>query len=180
MAWKCRPTRPCGSPTFILIDGKMRGLFSLLFGAEHAAGDRAGRGAGRSPAEVHYSRMFWLLVLGCVHYYLIWFGDILTLYAVTGMIAFAFRKSSVRTLVDLRRSAFLVLDLIVMSGISWQFFSRRGGGARARRERRCDRRVAGHERRVRATRQRDRWPRSSALYRGSWLGIVHDAADRGT
>src|ERR1051325_4874095 len=64
--------------TFILIDGKMRGLFSLLVGASLLLVVQRAEGSGRSPGQVHYSRMFWLLVLGCVHYYLIWFGDILT------------------------------------------------------------------------------------------------------
>jgi uncharacterized protein len=107
--------------TFILIDGKMRGLFSLLFGASMLLVIERAEATGRSPAEIHYSRMFWLLVLGCVHYYLIWFGDILTLYALTGMIAYAFRRKPVRALV-IWGLAFLALDLLVMAGISWQFF----------------------------------------------------------
>jgi len=106
--------------TFILIDGKMRGLFSLLFGASMLLVIERAEAAGRSPADIHYSRMFWLLVLGCVHYYLIWFGDILTLYALTGMIAYGFRRRSVRALV-ICGLVFLALDLIVMSGFSWQF-----------------------------------------------------------
>src|ERR1700759_3457798 len=102
--------------TFSLIDGKMRGLFSLLFGASMLLVIERAEAAGRSPADIHYSRMFWLLVLGCVHYFLIWFGDILTLYAPVGMIAFFFRKLTVRTLV-ICGLVFLGLDLIVMSGM---------------------------------------------------------------
>jgi uncharacterized protein len=36
---------------------------------------------------------------GLVHYYFIWFGDILTLYAVTGLLAYRFRRLGVRKLV---------------------------------------------------------------------------------
>src|SRR5947199_2021987 len=108
--------------TFILIDGKMRGLFSLLFGASMLLVIERAEAAGRSPADIHYSRMFWLLVLGCVHYYLIWYGDILTLYAATGMGAYVFRKRPVRVLVACGL-VFLLLDLLVMSGVSWQFFT---------------------------------------------------------
>src|SRR4051812_21785087 len=108
--------------TFILIDGKMRGLFSLLFGASMLLVIERAEAAGRSPAAIHYSRMFWLLVLGCLHYYLIWFGDILTLYALTGMIAFFFRRRSVRVLV-ICGLVFLALDLLLMAGGSWQFFA---------------------------------------------------------
>src|SRR5207342_3809593 len=58
--------------TFILIDGKMRGLFSLLFGASMLLVIERAEAGGRSGASVHYNRMAWLLILGAVHYYLIW------------------------------------------------------------------------------------------------------------
>ncbi|MCM8730787.1 DUF418 domain-containing protein [Hephaestia sp. GCM10023244] len=73
---------------FVVADGKMRGLFTMLFGASMAiVADRAvARGA--SPAAVHYQRMAWLLVIGLIHAYAIWHGDILVEYAVTGAILF--------------------------------------------------------------------------------------------
>lgn len=71
---------------FVLIDGKMRGLFTLLFGAGLVlfAERAAARGNGRGVALV---RLFWLLVFGLAHFYLLWRGDILTLYALCGAIA---------------------------------------------------------------------------------------------
>lgn len=71
---------------FTLIDGRMRGLFTLLFGAglvlfaEHAAARSA------SP-WLQPRRLAWLLVFGLLHFYLLWRGDILTLYALCGFIA---------------------------------------------------------------------------------------------
>jgi uncharacterized protein len=133
--------------------------------------------AGRSPADVHYSRMFWLLVLGCVHYYLIWFGDILTLYAATGMIAFAFRKRSVRTLV-VCGLVFLALDLIVMTNISWHFFAAETAAhapnatpdALAHWQN-----MSGEFAPPDSTTLAD----ELGLYRGSWSGIVHDQLTEG-
>jgi uncharacterized protein len=84
--------------SFVLIDGKMRGLFSFLFGASTLLViERAG---GRGDA-VHFRRMAWLLVFGLIHFYLIWSGDILALYAVVGMLAWFFHQSPPRTLVGL-------------------------------------------------------------------------------
>ena len=76
---------------FIFIDGKMRGLFSLLFGASLMLVIDRATDKGESAAQVHYRRMAWLAVFGLAHYFFIWFGDILFLYAVVGMVAFCFR-----------------------------------------------------------------------------------------
>jgi uncharacterized protein len=77
--------------SFIFIDGKMRGLFSLLFGASMMLIIDRAVAKGESPAQVHYRRMAWLALFGLAHYFFIWFGDILFLYAIIGMIAFFFR-----------------------------------------------------------------------------------------
>lgn len=78
--------------SFIFIDGKMRGLFSLLFGASMALIIERAEAKGENPAKVHYSRMIWLLLFGLSHYLFIWWGDILFLYATIGCIAYLFRK----------------------------------------------------------------------------------------
>jgi uncharacterized protein len=83
---------------YILIDGKMRTLFSMLFGATMLLVIERAEASGRSPAAVHYARMAVLAVFGLAHFYLLWFGDILFLYAVTGMVAFAFRRQAIRTM----------------------------------------------------------------------------------
>lgn len=83
----------------ILIDGKMRTLFSMLFGASMLLVIERAEAAGRSGWWTHFRRMIVLLGFGLFHYYFIWFGDILTLYAVSGLIAFLFRRRTVKTLV---------------------------------------------------------------------------------
>ena len=76
--------------TYVLVEGKMRGLFSMLFGASMLLVVQRARAAGDSPARVHYARMTTLFAIGCVHLYLIWWGDILSHYALVGAIAFVF------------------------------------------------------------------------------------------
>ena len=70
---------------FVLIDGKLRGLFTMLFGAGvYLFMERAwARGAGR---WLQVRRLFWLALFGLAHFFLIWFGDILFLYAVSGFV----------------------------------------------------------------------------------------------
>ena len=71
---------------FVLIDGKMRGLFTLLFGAGlYLFMEKAwAKGATR---WLQARRLAWLLVFGLIHFFFIWRGDILTYYALVGMIA---------------------------------------------------------------------------------------------
>lgn len=84
--------------SFIFIDGKMRGLFSLLFGASMVLIIERAEAKGESAKKVHYARMFWLALFGLAHYFFIWFGDILFLYASIGCIAFLFRNWEPRRL----------------------------------------------------------------------------------
>lgn len=73
---------------FALADGKMRGLFTLLFGVSLAIVADSAAARGANPAIAHYRRMGWLLVIGMLHGLLIWYGDILVEYALTGAILF--------------------------------------------------------------------------------------------
>ncbi len=75
---------------FILVDGKMRSLFSILFGASMLLVMERAEASGRSPFHTHFTRMAALLLIGLVHFYAIWWGDILTLYALVGALAYLF------------------------------------------------------------------------------------------
>ena len=74
---------------FVAIDGKMRGLFTLLFGAGmYLFLEKAwARGSGR---WLQVRRLLWLGLFGLVHYFFIWKGDILFIYAAAGLIALLF------------------------------------------------------------------------------------------
>ena len=81
---------------FILIDGKMRGLFTLLFGAGmmlflYKAWDR---GSGR---WLQARRLFWLMLFGLAHFFLLWRGDVLWIYAVAGFITLGAARWAART-----------------------------------------------------------------------------------
>jgi len=105
--------------SFVFVDGKMRGLFSFLFGASTLLVIDRAEAAGESPVRVHYMRMIWLLVFGLIHFYFIWFGDILALYAQTGLILFFFRKLSARALVRWGVGLVLVQTLLFAAVAAW-------------------------------------------------------------
>jgi uncharacterized protein len=99
----------------VLTDGKMRGLFTMLFGASTVLiAGRAEQGAGLGPAATHYRRMFWLLVIGMLHAYFLWWGDILVCYALAGLLIFPFRKVDPKLLTLLGA---LILALIVAHNV---------------------------------------------------------------
>ena len=99
----------------VFIDGKMRGLFSFLFGASMLLVIGIADAKGDDPRSVTFRRQLWLLVFGALHYYLIWYGDILVGYALIGMVAWAFRGLPARKMV-LWGIAFLTIQLFVMAG----------------------------------------------------------------
>jgi uncharacterized protein len=71
-------------------------IFSALFGAGIIL--MAGEEKPSPKFGLHYRRMFWLLAFGLTHAFVIWFGDILTPYAVAGMIAILARRWGARML----------------------------------------------------------------------------------
>ena len=101
---------------FVLVDGKMRGLFSFLFGASMLLVIERASAKGENPLRVHYARMFWLLVFGLVHLYFIWWGDILHHYALVGAIAYLFRKMPTHRLV-IAAICLLTLETILVAGL---------------------------------------------------------------
>lgn len=106
---------------FLLFDGRMRGLFALLFGASMLlVADRAAA-RGEKPATVHFARMAWLLLFGLAHLWLVWRGDILSHYALVGALAFAFRGLPVARLVALGATLvlFQLLLLAWMPILAW-------------------------------------------------------------
>jgi len=73
---------------YVFIDGKMRGLFSLLFGAGiFLFLERAW--ARADPALLQARRLLWLLLFGLAHFFLLFWGDILFLYAIAGLAVLA-------------------------------------------------------------------------------------------
>lgn len=72
---------------FVLLDGKMRALLAMLFGASTLLVIDRAEMDGRDGLATQRRRLLWLLPIGVLHFLLIWDGDILMLLAVAGLIA---------------------------------------------------------------------------------------------
>jgi uncharacterized protein len=105
---------------FVAVDGKMRGLFTLLFGAGMVLFmEKAwARGATR---WLQAWRLVLLMGFGLIHFYFIWFGDILFGYGFLGMAALACLKWRAKTQAFVGLGAYLlgVIGYGVMMIFPW-------------------------------------------------------------
>jgi uncharacterized protein len=72
--------------TTLVFDTKMMSIFSMLFGAGaliYGAKEASGK---TTATRLWYRRNFWLLVIGLIHGYLIWEGDILVIYSLCALL----------------------------------------------------------------------------------------------
>ena len=73
----------------VLVDGKFRGLFTLLFGAGMVLFFRRAQAKGAGHGLLA-RRLGWLGLFGFAHWALLWRGDILLSYAIGGLAVLAF------------------------------------------------------------------------------------------
>ena len=78
----------------LFADMKFISIFSMLFGAGVVLFATRLESRGQRPGPVHYRRTFWLLVIGLAHGFLLWYGDILAIYALIGFIVYLFWRRS--------------------------------------------------------------------------------------
>jgi uncharacterized protein len=100
---------------YAFVEGRLRGLFSFLFGASMLLITDRGAGSGRSLAQVHGPRLAVLFAFGIAHLYLVWRGDILAHYALVAIPALAFVRASTRKLL-IAGVVFALLSLLISAG----------------------------------------------------------------
>src|SRR5262249_24802709 len=76
----------------VLAEGKMRALFSMVFGASAILLTCRLENRGTGSADIYYRRTLWLMLFGIAHAYLLWWGDILYSYALCGLALYPFRR----------------------------------------------------------------------------------------
>src|SRR5215475_15645820 len=86
---------------FILFEGKMRALFSMLFGAGVIllTSRLEKRGDAAIAGDIFTRRNMWLTLFGVLHAYFLWWGDIVYFYGMTALLfLYPCRKLKARTL----------------------------------------------------------------------------------
>lgn len=82
----------------LFADQKFLTIFSILFGAGIVMMSGRATAKGLKQAGIHYRRTFWLLLIGAIHAYLFWYGDVLVIYALCSLFVFLFRNASPKKL----------------------------------------------------------------------------------
>lgn len=101
--------------THIVFEQKMFSLFAMLFGASLFL--VGGDGGDTVRAKTLRSRLFWLAAIGAVHGAVIWYGDILLLYACCGAVAMTMRGLPARVLLSVA-GVFLAMGFGLRAAVS--------------------------------------------------------------
>ncbi len=103
-----------------LAEGKFYPLFSILFGMGLIVQFTRAKAADRSFAPLYLRRLFVLAAFGLAHGFLLWYGDILFLYAIVGVPLLLMRR--------LRPKTMLIISvvLVALSSVTWTGFAALG------------------------------------------------------
>jgi uncharacterized protein len=101
---------------WVLFDGKMRALFSMMFGAGIVLFMQRALERENSvrAADLLMRRLLWLTLFGALHGWLIWAGDILYAYGLFGLLIIPMRIVSPRKLFITAGVAVLLLSLAMV------------------------------------------------------------------
>jgi uncharacterized protein len=109
----------------LLLDTKMMSLFSMLFGAGLVLMTDRAEGRGARLGRVYYRRVTWLLVIGLIHSYLIWSGDILVMYASCGFLLYPCRHWRPKTLLIVGTCLILMAaPAVVVARVAFSYVKR--------------------------------------------------------
>lgn len=95
---------------------KMMAIFSMLFGAGIVLISERGEARGGSPRGMYFRRQLALLVIGLIHGYLLWYGDILFMYALCGLLLYWMRRWPPRRLIIAGTCAIAVVIPVMTAG----------------------------------------------------------------
>ncbi|OAI48014.1 hypothetical protein AYO44_08130 [Planctomycetaceae bacterium SCGC AG-212-F19] len=106
--------------TIVLVFGKFVTLLSILFGAGLALQVWKARTEGQPFAGYYVRRMLILFIIGVAHGLFLWFGDILSSYAIVALLALLFTRFSQRLVLFTAAGCLLVVGtwLVLALGVT--------------------------------------------------------------
>jgi uncharacterized protein len=169
----------------LVFEEKMMTIFSMLFGAGLVLMDGRATARGANIRGVYYRRVLWLLLIGLVHSYLIWIGDILVLYAECGLLLYFFRNLRPPALFACGIVSLLLLVPIDL-GFAAMADSMKAAAARVETQKAAGEKPSPRDERLarywndgfskyispKPEDERKAWNKELEAYRGSYRGIV--------
>jgi uncharacterized protein len=104
--------------TYALADGKFIAIFAMLFGAGIAMQAARREAVGLPAALPHYRRMTALLIIGMMHAYLLWYGDMLVTFALCGALVYQHRDMAAPRLI-VAGIVFFSIAPLLSSALVW-------------------------------------------------------------
>jgi len=175
----------------LVFEAKMMTIFSMLFGAGLVLMGERASARGALLRGVYYRRVLWLLVIGAIHAYLIWDGDVLFLYAECGLVLYLFRNKTPRTLIILGVVLMMLIVPLVL-GFTAAVDGMKAVSARVDAQVKAGETPGRFDKRIRdlwtnnlqkefqpnEEQKAKNWNEEMATFRGGYLGIVkHRAFD---
>ncbi|HLL77243.1 MAG TPA: DUF418 domain-containing protein [Pyrinomonadaceae bacterium] len=143
------------------VDMKANTIFAFLFGLGFSVQMMRAEERGQRIAPVYARRLLILLALGLAHMLLLWYGDILHLYALMGFALLFFRRRSTTTLLA-TGATLAVLPWALFMALPWFFANVGGPEARAEIEAFVANREQGFE------------PRLAVFQHGGYFDVLRE------
>ncbi|MDZ7687333.1 MAG: DUF418 domain-containing protein [Halobacteriales archaeon] len=96
----------------VFFEGSFITLFTVMFGAGVVLFTESKEEKGQPAETLYYRRTLWLLLIGLAHAYLLWYGDILVMYALCGFFVVGLRDRGPSTQVRLGVALFALPTLL--------------------------------------------------------------------
>jgi uncharacterized protein len=120
--WSSRADHVVQTLVFTFVQGESVTLFSFLFGLGFAMQLLRANSRAAAFLLIYIRRLLALIVLGLIHAYLIWTGDILALYGVLGFLLLFFRNLKPKVILPLALVLYLIpparWEISLVQGIS--------------------------------------------------------------
>jgi uncharacterized protein len=172
----------------LVFEMKMWTIFTMLFGAGLVLMSERADARGAALRGVYYRRVLWLIVIGLIHSYLIWDGDVLVSYGQCGLLLYLFRRKSPKTLIIVGLACTLILVPLVL-GIGAAIDYMKHTAARVEAKLKEGQQPTSFERRIQRwwaqlqpnikpdeAKRQENYDEEMRIMRGGYLGIVQHRA----